>query len=237
MPARLRRLLWLLWPCLLALYLAVLRYPISTLYTRAGSVGLLVALWAGLLVLLWRHRSVRFTLLGVTAAAAIFLALPIGMPASAEQLRADYTASLRRYDGVIYVWGGENAQGIDCSGLVRRGLINALSVRGLRTFNPSLLRQALVLWWNDTTASSLGAGEGTVPVQRVPSLNAADAAPLLPGDLAVTLGGAHIMAYLGEHQWIEADPQASQVLTITTPAKEYWFNTPMNIVRWKALAP
>lgn len=237
MPARLRRLLWLLWSCLLALYLAVLRYPISTLYTRAGSAALLVVLWVGLLVLLWRQRAVRFTLLGLTVAAGIFLALPIGAPASAEQLRADYTASLRRYAGVVYVWGGENARGIDCSGLVRRGLINALSTRGLRTFNPSLLRQALVLWWNDTTASSLGAGEGTLPVQQVPSLNASDAAPLLPGDLAVTLGGAHILAYLGDHQWIEADPQASQVLTVTTPSKEFWFNMPMKIVRWKTLAP
>jgi hypothetical protein len=59
---------------------------------------------------------------------------------------------------------------------------------------------------------------------------------VLPGDLAVTRSGVHIMAYLGNKRWIEADPAAGSVITITAPsANNSWFHTPMNIVRWGIL--
>lgn len=55
-----------------------------------------------------------------------------------------------------------------------------------------------------------------------------------PGDLAVTSNGIHIMAYLGDNRWIEADPGIRRVITVTVPANENnWFRIPVNIVRWK----
>jgi len=59
---------------------------------------------------------------------------------------------------------------------------------------------------------------------------------LLPGDLAVTTNGIHIMAYLGGNRWIEADPVAARVISAKAPSDEIgWFDTPMRIVRWSLL--
>jgi hypothetical protein len=59
---------------------------------------------------------------------------------------------------------------------------------------------------------------------------------ILPGDMAVTKGGIHVMAYLGNNQWIGADPGAMKVTVFTTPnPTSGWFSCPMNIVRWSML--
>ncbi len=239
MPPRLLRLLWGLWFCMLALFVALVRYPVSTGLRRAACLVLLSLLWAGLLGLCWRLRIVRYGILALTGLIAGFLVWPAGGPLNAAELRAAYIEALRRYDGVPYVWGGENRRGIDCSGLIRRGLIDALVSSGLRTGNPGLVRSALALWWNDTTAKALGEGRDdlTVPLFEVPSINETESSHLQPGDLAVTRSGIHILAYLGEGQWIEADPQELQVLTCSVPSKVNWFQIPMRVVRWKILAP
>jgi cell wall-associated NlpC family hydrolase len=167
-----------------------------------------------------------------------FLALPSRAQPSTEFLRRDYLAGLQRYEGVTYYWGGETSRGIDCSGLIRRGLIDALLRRGVRTLDPGLVRRAISLWWHDCTASALGDQHRglTLRVLDTPSVNALDHSKVLPGDLAVTRNGIHIMAYLGNNRWIEADPGAGRVITVTAPsADNSWFETPMNIVRWSIL--
>lgn len=59
---------------------------------------------------------------------------------------------------------------------------------------------------------------------------------MLPGDLAVTLSGIHVMAYLGDNTWIGADPGEGRVTQFTVPDKKNsYFATPMRIVRWTAL--
>jgi len=73
-----------------------------------------------------------------------------------EALRSDYVAGLRRYNGVTYFWGGEELPGHRLLGLIRRGLIDSLFCRGIRTFDPGLVRRALDLWWHDCTAEVLG---------------------------------------------------------------------------------
>jgi len=153
-------------------------------------------------------------------------------------LRSDYISGLQRYNGVTYYWGGESFRGIDCSGLIRRGLIDALFRRGLRTFDAGLVRRAISLWWHDCTASALGEQHRglTVRLFDTPSVNVLDHSKVLPGDLAVTKSGIHIMAYLGHHHWIEADPGAGRVITVTAPSADNpWFNDPMNIIRWSIL--
>ena len=56
--------------------------------------------------------------------------------------------------------GRRKRAGIDCSGLVTRGLIDADLSVGLRTANPRLLRHGLSLWWHPCTAQDLGDGYG-----------------------------------------------------------------------------
>jgi hypothetical protein len=233
-PTRYRILLWFL---ALAWWVALWQFPLSTMLTRTTGIVLLAVVWLGAIGLSWRRRGVRWTLLGITGLGAAFLAAPGRSSVSPETLRADYVAALRRYDGVPYFWGGESPRGIDCSGLIRQGLVDGLFLRGVRTLDPGLVRRALSLWWHDTTARALGEQHDglTVAVTEVARLSTFDHGPLLPGDLAVTRNGIHIMAYLGDKVWIEADPQEDRVISEAMPSPRNWFQIPMRILRWSVL--
>lgn len=63
----------------------------------------------------------------------------------------------------------------------------------------------------------------------------ADHSLLKPGDLAVTDDGVHVMAYLGDRAWIEADPHAHQVIEVILPSDNPWFRMPVVFVRWQCL--
>jgi hypothetical protein len=77
----------------------------------------------------------------------------------------------------------------------------------------------------------------TAQLFKSPSIDELDHAKLLPGDLAVTRDGVHVMAYLGDQRWIEADPAEGRVITVQAPAKDnLWFRMPVTIVRWTVLA-
>jgi hypothetical protein len=232
------RQVWWIWFAVLALFIALAIFPVSYRVTRATGVALACGVWFGFIGLVWRRHVLRFVLLGVTVLVAGFLALPSRGDPPPENLRREYLAALRRYEGVRYYWGGENSRGIDCSGLVRRGLIDALLRLGVRTLDAGLVRRAITLWWHDSTAAALGDGhrELTVRILSTPSINALDHSRVLPGDLAVTESGIHVLAYLGDQQWIEADPTVGKVITVSAPAHDNaWFAGPMNVVRWSVL--
>lgn len=225
--------------CIIALLVALALYffPVSTRMTRLTSVICAGTLWLGLIGLTWNKRLLRVLLCTLTILIGGFLALPARALPPGENLRQAYTRSLQRYTGCPYYWGGETARGIDCSGLVRRGLIDALALEGLKTGDAGLVRRAISLWWHDCTARVLGdANSGlTARVLQTRALNELDHSQLLPGDLAVTSGGVHVMAYLGDRRWIEADPEEMRVLQASAPAEFSWFVTPMQIVRWEVL--
>lgn len=226
-----------LWVLAAGLLGALIYYPVETMKLRAALVGLALFVWFGLMVMLWGRRFLRSAMVLITAIVAAFLLLPGRENYDRETLTREYLAALQRYEDVPYVWGGEKLWGIDCSGLMRRALGDALIVQGVRTLNPALIRQSVRLWWDDTTASNLGEGcSGAKFHFETPSINELDPAKIRPGDMAVTKSGIHILGYLGNNTWIEADPAAQKVLMATAPSETVlWFKGPMKIVRWEIL--
>jgi hypothetical protein len=226
----------LLWPTFWALHF----YPIRNGQTRLALVGVPFLLWLGALILFRKSRAARWSC-GLSAAFIFLILLLPGRAPDAETLRREYVQSLRAYDGVPYVWGGETRRGIDCSGLLRAAMIEANWRVGVRTFNPRLLRSAWEIWWHDSSAKALG-DEYRGWTERLlvaENLNEANVSRLRPGDIAVTTGGQHCLAYLGNQTWIEADPNArygDKVIQVQTPSKNAWFSLPMRLLRWRDLA-
>jgi len=70
---------------------------------------------------------------------------------------------------------------------------------------------------------------------RHESIAAANHSALRAGDLAVTEDGVHVLAYLGDHTWIEADPDLRKVVEIKLPTSISWFHQPVKFVRWSVL--
>jgi len=161
-----------------------------------------------------------------------------GRNADTQQLCNVYLRSLQTYEGTRYIWGGENTLGIDCSGLVRAGLIKANVEQGLLTLNPELVRFGLSLWWHDCSAKALGEEYRglTRRITSSPSINLLGNSKTQPGDIAVTTSGVHVLAFLGNDEWIEADPDLKKVVVVKAPSKENpWFDEPVQIMRWTEL--
>lgn len=224
----------ILWPITIVLFL----YPIENRPLRIGLILSLLGLWVGCLYFGWRRSTIRLVIILGTLITTVFLICP-GRNVGAESLRNEYVKSLRSYEGTRYIWGGENGFGIDCSGLVRAGLIKASFQQGFLTFNPRLTRFALSLWWHDASAEALGQ-EYRHQTQRLlaaANLNELNQNKIMPGDIAVTVSGVHVMAYLGDSQWIEADPGLGKVVIIQTPErKNPWFQETFKILRWRELS-
>jgi hypothetical protein len=190
----------------------------------------------GAAALLARSRAGRAGLLLCAILGALLLA---GPGRDRDSLERRYVAALERYTGAPYVWGGESPRGIDCSGLVRQALVDASLREGLLGLDGRSLRRAAELWWFDCSASALGAGHSglTRPVSEASTLAALDPRPLQAGDLAITHEGRHVLAYLGDGRWIQADPVAARVVVGDwTHARLGWPEMSVRVVRWSALA-
>jgi hypothetical protein len=197
--------------------------------------GLLVA---GVLVMVWRWRATRYAALGLAFAGAALFTLP-GRAVNQPELRSRYVAALKSFDETPYVWGGESTRGIDCSGLARRAWREALWQEGLATMNGALLRAALGQWLTDASARDLAQGNqgATIPLGTGDTtLEKFDPAKVLPGDLAITTDGVHMLVALGGTDWIEADPGLGRVLVLEICCDESpWFTRPVRLYRWALL--
>lgn len=213
--------------------------PLNSGLLRLGLLGSVALFLVGLLLLAWPYRTLRVALLVLVAAVAAVAILP-GRPPEPASLRARYLAALNRYLHVPYVWGGEGATGIDCSGLPRRALRDAYLAEALATANPALLRAALSNWWFDASAASLAQGYRgqTTPVGEAGVLLNNAFVNLEPGDVAVTRSGVHCLVHLGEQLWIQADLGVGRVeIFDARQTANGWFVTPVTLHRWTALTP
>lgn len=213
-------------------------YPVHNLITRQMTLAGLLGLWLLLLIAAWPRRRLRFAVLPLP----LLLLLPALLPGRAvdrEALRRRYVVRLLDYEGVPYVWGGENGFGIDCSGLARKAFRQALLAEAFAEGNPALLREYVRQWRFDASARALGQGyrRYTVPLPVAGPVAEMPGDALLPGDLAVTTDGVHVMIYLGGRRWIQAAPEAGGV-RIENPAESAsaWYRHPAAAHRWRLLA-
>lgn len=172
-----------------------------------------------------------------TLVALALIALPLVRDAELdrEHLRTLYVDNLRGYAGTPYVWGGEALTGIDCSGLPRSALINALVRHGYTRFNGRALRLAAWMLWHDASAEELLAGYRglTVSEERVFLINDRRT-DVRPGDLAITADGVHVLVFLSATEVIQSEP-GNQVIFERIPAKSVYCQAKVRRVRWTVL--
>jgi len=226
-----RVVLWLLlWPALLVPLVS----PVPSLKLRLLLLFIVTAILLGAFLLMRRRIIARNSLVALVLVSTLALLAP-GREYDRAALRKEYVRALSGYQGTRYLWGGESKRGIDCSGLVRSALMDANFKQGVATANPRLLREGLFIWWNDCSARDLGIGyQGkTRVIAESESINGLDMSILHPGDMAVTAGGVHVLAYLGDGAWTEANPERMQVVVERVPqAENHWFSIPVKVIRW-----
>jgi cell wall-associated NlpC family hydrolase len=232
------RILKLCWIALIPIAIGFWYSSVLNSTVRFGFVLAMGMLLVGTIFLTWRKVWIRNSILIIYGLGTLFLICPYHSSHNSNALRTSYIGALNSYRECKYVWGGEGRFGIDCSGLIRRSWVDATVKEGVLTLNPRLVRTGASVWWNDTTAAVIGTGysDRTHLIVKADSINQLDHSLLLPGDLAVTAHGIHILAYLGNRQWISADPSAAKVIINNAEDKTngYLFG-PVHILRWKLL--
>lgn len=231
-----RRLVWLLLAGQLLVFGGLLLYPINSIMVRVPTLALVPIIWLTVVALVSPLRWLRNAVLALPVIACVALTFP-GRFIDEDDLRQRIVVALRSYEGVTYVWGGENGMGIDCSGLVRRARRDAEWSSAWARADAGAARRALSLWWNDQSAKAMGENEGatTVPLGTVPKLADCPRGRYRPGDFAV-LGGVHVLAALGDGVWIEADPALGKVVILRPGDTNAWLHQPAQLTRWSVLS-
>lgn len=217
--------------------IAMLCWPFHDGVFRYGLPLSLVACWVVTLFWAWPRKTARVLLMTLPVLVVLPFCLP-DKPMDPEKLHARYVMALRRLEGVRYLWGGESRWGIDCSGLPRRALRDALWETGWETGNGAAFRDWAEQWWFDTSAMALGENYRgfTRPLGIAGKLEDLDTAFLSPGDLAVTDDGKHVMVFLEGDRWIQANPVVWKVaIGRAVPDENVWFNAGVAVHRWMVL--
>lgn len=187
---------------------------------------------------LWRRKRklVYIFLLAAVGLIAGLLVPSLSSTPLFARLRNQYVQELRSYEGTRYLWGGENRFGIDCSGLPRKAMRNALVITGLKNGNSDFILSALKNWWFDASAKALSEEyrNCVYPLNVSGTVKDSPTYFLQPGDLAITDDGVHVMIYLSPNEWISADPgQDKVVIEHPSESKNPWFTRPVHFFRFR----
>jgi hypothetical protein len=99
--------------------------PVNSKILKLAFLGCVVGAWIGFTILAWKRKPLRVAALVLPSLAATPFILP-GSEIDTVKLRQDYVRRMAEFEGTKYHWGGESSRGIDCSGLPRRALRDAL---------------------------------------------------------------------------------------------------------------
>lgn len=231
---------WLVFAAI-PLVICVVFHPVNSGVLRLIAIGAIVTTLLSLLAWSWGNRVHRFFVIGCVVLGLLPFAFP-NRPVNTIELRNEYLQALSRFEHTRYHWGGETYMGIDCSGLPRRALQQAMLRQGFKQFNGRLIRQSLRHWWFDASAEALAEGyrDYAVPVDQPfaadDTIRSMSYEGLEPGDFAVTSDRQHLIVYLGNEYWIQADPGSGQVLTLNGyKGNNQWFHSPVTLHRWAIL--
>lgn len=227
--------------CLLGLALATLRFsfrlihPVDNTLARLALLACLGLVLAGGILWIWSRKACRWAALLIVAVFGTLVLVPVGPVPDASRLRTHFVKRLEENLGKPFVWGAENRRAMDCSGLIRYSMRGAMRTELLATGNPRLLHLLVKAWWLDRAARDfLWPWNGlAAPVLKAATTPAVDLGQLVPGDVAVTGYGSHILAYLGDNRWIQADPERGRVVVDTAPVAQGWYKFPVEALRLK----
>lgn len=212
-------------------------FPINRTIVKLLILADLFVIFTFCVFLFRKNKYFRFLII-LIASFLLFMSFFNGRSIHKEVIRSEYINSLKKYEGSSYLWGGESFMGIDCSGLVRRGLIDTYIRLGFSRLSPQYVRKGIYLWFYDFSAEAMKDGyKGlTTVVLTDVKLNELDYNKIQDGDIMVTADGIHTMAYIGNQEWIQADPAKYKVIIEKAPSDENgWYKVPSVIVRWRDL--
>lgn len=253
---RLRRLLQLIFVRLLIVLIALsIGAEALSIMTRTVRLLLIGTVAYGIVFLLVylpsamrSHRRITLVVLGIMVLTVGVFAIHMmhgSRTVDTAVLRDTYVKRIHSFHNTAYIWGGETHYGIDCSGLVRTALWEAMLRRAIIEGNPTLLLDSSRFWWRDMTAAGMLHGEhaytrriGHAGALATPdTLNMVSGYKLEPGDLAVTDSGCHVMVYTGDDSWTEANPDDGRVVTNKALGSgRGYFGMPVTLMRWWILA-
>ncbi|MEC5128052.1 NlpC/P60 family protein [Verrucomicrobiales bacterium BCK34] len=196
----------------------------------AGTTGTFAALF----FITKKDKAVRTALLITLTLTLIPFLLP-SREIDSRKIKKDYLDGLVALNNVPYYWGGESSRGIDCSGLPRKALREALFWNGLKSGNGMPIRAALYQWWNDASARAISEGyrNYATKLETEGSIVEMSYDELEPGDLAVSNGGVHVLVYLGDKQWIQAAPEVGYVAIFDGRKDDNrWLKVAVTTHRW-----
>ncbi|SHJ96347.1 NlpC/P60 family protein [Rubritalea squalenifaciens DSM 18772] len=219
----------------LILFLIIYNNPVNSKLATYLATAALATFWMSIIILTRKLRPLCSLLVIIPLAAGAIIAYAPMRKIKEDALRERYTRNLESYEGVEYHWGGETGKGIDCSGLPRKAYRLAMAEEGLIRANPALVRESILNWWHDSSALALMEEYRNYvkPLGIQGVLKELPTEQLLPGDLAITASGNHVIVYLGDDQWIQADPSAYKVHTLNAKKEQNpWFDTDVSMFRW-----